>query len=125
MVTATSAAGVQLAGKIQLAAAALLVTFLVVAVVVALPEASSDNLHPFAPHGWGAIPGAAALIVWSFVGWETITHLTGELKRPARYVRRATTAAILIIGILTSPWRSRSSLRSAPAPPTPTPRWAS
>ncbi|GAA2561124.1 amino acid permease [Winogradskya consettensis] len=100
VVTATNAAGVQLAGKIQLAAAALLVTFLVVAVLVALPDADTANLHPFAPHGWGAVPGAAALLVWSFVGWETITHLTGEFKRPARDVPRATTAAILIIGIL-------------------------
>lgn len=43
---------------------------------------------------------AAALLVWSFVGWETITHLTGEFRDPARDVPRATTAAILIIGAL-------------------------
>jgi amino acid efflux transporter len=99
-VTATNAVGVQLVGRVQLATAGLLVTFLVVAVLVALPEASADNLHPFAPHGWGAVPAAAALLVWSFVGWETITHLTGEFRRPDRDVPRATTAAILIIGVL-------------------------
>ncbi len=99
-VTAANAVGVQLAGRVQLAAAALLVTFLLVAVVVALPDADGGNLRPFAPHGWGAVPTAAALLVWGFVGWETITHLTGEFRRPARDVPRATAAAVLIIGAL-------------------------
>ncbi|MEU4689453.1 amino acid permease [Actinoplanes sp. NPDC023714] len=99
-VTVTNAAGVRLAGKVQLAAAALLVTFLVVAVLVALPSADTAHFRPFAPHGWDAVPAAAALLVWSFVGWEAITHLTGEFRRPARDVPRATTAAVLIIGVL-------------------------
>jgi amino acid efflux transporter len=99
-VTATNAAGVRLAGRIQLAAAGLLVTFLVVAVLVALPRASGENLRPFAPHGWGAVGTAATLLVWSFVGWETITHLTGEFRRPARDVPRATAAAVVIVGAL-------------------------
>lgn len=100
VVTATNAFGVQLAGKVQLAAAALLVTFLVIAVLVAMPHADTGNLRPFAPHGWDAVPTAAALLVWSFVGWETITHLTAEFRRPRKDVPRATVAAILIIGLL-------------------------
>jgi amino acid efflux transporter len=99
-VTATNAVGVRLAGRVQLAAAALLVAFLLVAVLVAVPEADTANLRPFAPHGWTAVAGAAALLVWSFAGWETITHLTGEFRRPARDVPRATAAAVLIVGAL-------------------------
>ncbi|BBH69488.1 amino acid permease [Actinoplanes sp. OR16] len=99
-VTVTNAAGVRLAGRVQLAAAALLVTFLIVAVLVALPSADAANLRPFAPHGWDAVPAAAALLVWSFVGWEAITHLTAEFRRPDRDVPRATTAAVLLIGVL-------------------------
>lgn len=99
-VTATNALGVRLAGRVQLGAAALLVTFLVVAVVVALPHADADNLRPFAPHGVASIGTAATLLVWSFVGWEAITHLTGEFRRPARDVPRATGAAVVIIGLL-------------------------
>jgi amino acid efflux transporter len=99
-VTATNAAGLRLAGRVQLAAAALLVAFLVGAVLVALPAADTGNLRPFAPHGWDAVPAAAALLVWSFVGWEATTHLTGEFRRPARDVPRATAAAVLIVGTL-------------------------
>jgi amino acid efflux transporter len=99
-VTTMNAAGVRLTGRVQLAAGVLLVTFLVVAVLVAIPVADPANLRPFAPHGWGAVPSAAALLVWSFVGWEAITHLTGEFRRPARDVPRATAVAVLIVGTL-------------------------
>ncbi|SCG76449.1 APC family permease [Micromonospora coxensis] len=97
-VTTTNAVGVQLAGRVQLALAGVLVTFLLVAVLLSLPHASTGNLRPFAPHGWTAIGPAAALLVWSFVGWEAITHLTAEFRRPARDLPRATAAAVVVVG---------------------------
>lgn len=99
-VTTTNALGVQLAGRVQLALAGLLVTFLAAAVVLSLPHASWRNLEPFAPHGWLAVGPAAALLVWSFVGWEAITHLTAEFRRPGRDVPRATAAAVIVVGVL-------------------------
>ncbi|PZG18831.1 amino acid permease [Micromonospora craterilacus] len=99
-VTVTNHAGVQLAGRVQLALAGILVAFLLLAVLLSLPHASAGNLRPFAPHGWTAIGPAAALLMWSFVGWEAITHLTGEFRRPARDLPRATTAAVVVVGAL-------------------------
>ncbi len=100
VVTTTNFFGVQLAGRVQLALAGILVAFLILAVVLSLPHASTDNLEPFAPHGWTAIGPAAALLVWSFVGWEAITHLTAEFRRPARDLPRATAAAVIVVGAL-------------------------
>lgn len=100
VVTATNFFGVQLAGRVQLALAGVLVTFLLVSVVLSLPHASAGNFEPFAPHGWTAIGPAAALLVWSFVGWEAITHLTAEFRRPARDLPRATAAAVIVVGAL-------------------------
>jgi amino acid efflux transporter len=58
----------------------LLVALLLAAVIAALPHARSGNLHPFAPHGWAAIGSAAARLVWSFAGWEAITHLAADFR---------------------------------------------
>lgn len=99
-VTATNAAEVRLAGRVQLALTGLLVTFLVVATALSLPWATAGNLKPFAPHGWLAIGPAAALLVWSFVGWEAVTHLTAEFRRPDRDLPRATAAAVVVVGVL-------------------------
>lgn len=92
--------GVEVTGRVQLALAGLLLAFLLVAVGVSMPHARLDNLQPFAPHGWLAVGSAAALLVWCFVGWEAVTHLTAEFRHPARDVPRATTAAVVVVGLL-------------------------
>ncbi|WP_214414091.1 APC family permease [Sphaerisporangium fuscum] len=99
-VTAANAAGMRVTGRLQLALAGLLVALLLVAVALSLPHARAANLHPFAPHGWGAVGPAAALLVWSFAGWEAITHLAAEFRRPARDLPRATAVAVVVVGVL-------------------------
>ncbi|SHM89978.1 APC family permease [Cryptosporangium aurantiacum] len=99
-VSVTNVFGVRLSGRVQFGLSVLLVTFLLVAVVLAVPHLDQGNLRPFAPHGWLAIGPTAALLVWSFVGWEVITHLTAEFRRPARDLPRATAAAVVIVGVL-------------------------
>lgn len=95
-VTAANAAGLKVTGRLQLALAVLLVVLLLAAVLLSLPHARTDHLRPFAPHGWTAVAPAAALLVWSFAGWEAITHLAGEFRRPARDLPRATGAAVAL-----------------------------
>jgi amino acid efflux transporter len=90
--------GVRISGRVQLALAGVLVVLLASAALASLPHAQLSNLRPFAPHGWLAIGSAAALLVWSFAGWEAVTHLAGEFKRPAHDIPRATGAAIVIVG---------------------------
>ncbi|GAA1894413.1 APC family permease [Streptantibioticus ferralitis] len=95
-----NAFGVRISGPVQLALSGTLALLLVVAVAVALPHARLSNLHPFAPHGWAAVGSAGALLVWSFTGWETVTHLSAEFARPARDLKRATVGALVIVGVL-------------------------
>ncbi|MEV6117777.1 amino acid permease [Streptomyces sp. NPDC052109] len=100
LVTVANAFGLTVSGRLQLALAVLLVTLLGAAVVTALPHAHPRNLHPFAPHGWSAVGSAAALLVWSFAGWEAITHLAADFRRPARDLPRATALAVAVVGVL-------------------------
>lgn len=100
VVSVTNWYGVKLTGRVQLILAGLLVALLVTSIALSLPHARAENFEPFAPHGWGAIGPAAFLLVWSFVGWEAITYLTAEFRDPRRDVPRATTAAVVLIGVL-------------------------
>jgi amino acid efflux transporter len=95
-----NAAGLRLSGRVQLALTAVLATLMVVTVVAALPHASWHNLTPFAPHGWGAVGSAAALLVWGFAGWEAVASLAGDYRRPSRDVPRATAIALVVVGTL-------------------------
>lgn len=100
IVTAANALGVTLSGRMQVVLSTLLVALLLTAVVASVPHANAGNLHPFAPHGWFAVVPAAALLVWSFAGWEAITHLAGEFRHPARDLPLASSIAVVVVGAL-------------------------
>jgi amino acid efflux transporter len=99
-VTVANAFGVTVSGRLQLVLTVLLVTLLLAAVIASAPYARLSNLHPFAPHGWSAVGSASALLVWSFAGWEAITHLAAEFRHPSRDLPRAATIAVTVVGVL-------------------------
>jgi amino acid efflux transporter len=99
-VTAANAFGIRATARLQLGLAAVLAALLLVAVVTALPETRTANWTPFAPHGWAAVGTAASLLMLSFIGWEAVSHLAGELADPARQLPRAIFAALAIVVVL-------------------------
>jgi amino acid efflux transporter len=99
-VMAANAVGLKATARLQLGVAAVLAALLLVAVVTALPESRADHWTPFAPHGWAAIGTAASLLMLSFIGWEAVSHLAGELSDPARQLPRAIFAALGIVVVL-------------------------
>ncbi|MEM5437577.1 APC family permease [Paraburkholderia diazotrophica] len=99
-VTLANALGLTVSGRLQLVLAALLVALLLAAVIASAPHAQMTNLHPFAPRGWLAVFPAAALLVWSFAGWEAITHLAAEFRRPAHDLPMAAGIAVVVVGVL-------------------------
>ena len=99
-VMATNAVGLRTSARLQLGLAGLLAALLLVAVVTALPESRAEHWAPFAPHGWAAIGTAASLLMLSFIGWEAVSHLAGELRDPARQLPRAIFAALGVVVVL-------------------------
>jgi amino acid efflux transporter len=99
-VTAGNLGGVRVSGRLQLGLAALLIALLLTATVTALPHARAANLHPFAPHGWAAIGPAAAVLIWGFAGWEAVTSLAADFRRPRRDLPRATAIALVVVAVL-------------------------
>jgi amino acid efflux transporter len=99
-VMAANAVGLKATARLQLGLAALLAALLLVAIVTALPESRAENWTPFAPHGWAAVGTAASLLMLSFIGWEAVSHLAGELRDPARQLPRAIFAALGVVVVL-------------------------
>ena len=99
-VAGANAVGVHASARLQLALAGVLLVLMLGAVVVSLPHATWSQLHPFAPHGWTSVVDAGALLVWSFAGWEAITHLAAEFRDPGRDLPRATVVALVLVGAL-------------------------
>jgi amino acid efflux transporter len=81
----TNAFGLKVSARIQLALVGLLAVLMVVACVAALRSADSDNLHPFAPHGYTAVGRAASLLFF---------------RNPQRDLRRVTALTLMVIGVM-------------------------
>jgi amino acid efflux transporter len=99
-VLVTNAAGLRTTARFQLGLAGVLAALLLVAVVTALPESRADHWTPFAPHGWAAVGTAASLLMLSFIGWEAVSHLAGELRDPAHQLPRAIFGALAVVVVL-------------------------
>ena len=92
--------GLRTSARLRLGLAAVLAALLLVAVVTALPESRAEHWTPFAPHGWAAVGTAASLLMLSFIGWEAVSHLAGELRDPTRQLPRAIFAALAVVVVL-------------------------
>lgn len=99
-VLVTNAVGLRTTARAQLGLAGVLAALLLIAVVTALPQSTAEHWTPFAPHGWGAVGTAASLLMLSFVGWEAVSHLAGELRNPARQLPRAIFSALTVVVVL-------------------------
>lgn len=99
-VTVANSFGLRVSGRLALVLAGVLALLLLLAATASLPHARLDNLRPFAPYGWAAVGTAAALLVWSFSGWEAMTHLSADFRRPKRDIPRTTAAALVIVSVL-------------------------
>lgn len=91
--------GLRVSGPAQIGLSALLVAVVVLVVVTAAPFAEPGNFTPFLPNGWGGVALAVSLFVWAFAGFEAVTHLAGEIRRPRRTIPLATAIAVVVVGV--------------------------
>ncbi|KQL44117.1 amino acid permease [Brevibacillus choshinensis] len=92
--------GMQVAARVQTIVVSLIITILILAVVAALPHASTANFVPFVPSGWLSVIQTAGLLFWCFIGWEAVTHLSEEFVDPAKNAVRGVMWSAGIVALL-------------------------
>lgn len=90
--------GLRVTGAAQIVFTAALLAIVLVVCIVASGSSRPTNFQPFLPHGWTGVGTAISLNVWAFTGWEAVTHLAGEFRRPRVTVPIATAVALLAVG---------------------------
>lgn len=94
--------GLRVSAKVQIAIAAILTVMIALAVGTALPVSRARNWTPFTSYGWWAVGTAGNILVWLFVGWESVAQLTGEFRDPRAQLPRAMSFAFGTIVVLYS-----------------------
>ena len=92
--------GIRLSGRVQLATVAVIVSVLSVAVVASVGSVRLSNFSPFVPNGPSSVGVAAALIVWSFLGYENVSNVAEEFKDPKRDFHRSVALSVLLVSVL-------------------------
>jgi amino acid efflux transporter len=97
--------GIVLSSKIQLAVIASIVGLLLVVVAPSAFLVRIQNFTPFLPQGIIPVGTAAALIFWSFLGYENVSNVAEEFEHPERDFKRSILLSVLLITL----GRSRTS----------------
>jgi APA family basic amino acid/polyamine antiporter len=77
-----------------------LIIFMAVGAYAILAHGSFTNYNPFLPRGVGGMFSGAAIIFFAFIGFNTVTILSEEIKNPEKNVPKAIMLAFVVCTIL-------------------------
>ena len=110
IVTALLVRGTHESARVNTALVLLKMVTLSLFVAFALPHFNAANLHPFAPFGYGSTSGAcgvkrgamgaAAIIFFSFYGFDAISTAAEEAKKPERDLSIGIVGSMLICTVI-------------------------
>jgi amino acid efflux transporter len=69
-------------------------------VAFSAPSVRLANFSPFFPRGLLPVGTAAALIFWSYLGYENVSNVAEEFRDPKRDFHRSVVLSVLLIGSL-------------------------
>ena len=92
--------GIVVSGKVQLAVVAAIVVLLLTTVLTSIHLVRLENFQPFFPNGLIPIGVSAALIFWSYLGYENVSNVAEEFKNPKRDFQRSIVLSVALIGVL-------------------------
>lgn len=92
--------GMKITGQIQVAVVLTIVAVLSVTILGGLAHINYNNFVPFMPYGWLSVGQAATILFWCFIGWEAISHISGEFKNPEKEAVNGAIIAAIVISII-------------------------
>jgi amino acid efflux transporter len=92
--------GIVASNRVQLAVILAIVGLLGSVLAVASLRISPSHYTPLLPHGALSVGTAAALIFWSYLGYENVSNVAEEFEHPERDFRRAVWISVAVIGVL-------------------------
>ncbi len=92
--------GIVFSNRIQLAVIVAIIALLVAAVLFSIGSMRARNFIPLAPNGLVPIGTAAALIFWSYLGYENVSNVAEEFEDPQRDFHRSILLSVVLISAL-------------------------
>ncbi len=92
--------GIVVSGRVQVAVVVSILGLLLAALVASVGSVRVSNFVPFFPYGFLPVGVAAALIVWSYLGYENVSNIAEEFENPERDFHRSIVLSVVVISVL-------------------------
>jgi amino acid efflux transporter len=92
--------GIVVSNKVQLATIASIIALLLAAIISSSFFVKLQNFSPFLPSGLFPVGTAAALIFWSYLGYENVSNVAEEFENPKKDFRRSIILSVILISAL-------------------------
>jgi amino acid efflux transporter len=92
--------GIVFSNRVQAGIVITIVAMLVLAVSLSSASVRAENFAPFMPRGLLPVGTAAALIFWSYLGYENVSNVAEEFRDPKRDFPRSVLVSVVAIGLL-------------------------
>ncbi|SDB87347.1 amino acid permease [Paraburkholderia lycopersici] len=99
-ITALLSVGVRESTRINNVMVAIKVTVVLLVIAVGAFHVTPANWHPFMPNGWNGVFGAAAVMFFAFIGFDSVSSAAEEVKNPRRDLPIGIIASLAVCAVL-------------------------
>jgi len=99
-ITALLSIGVRESTRINNIMVAIKVTVVLLVIVAGVFHVKPANWHPYMPNGWHGIFGAAAVMFFAFIGFDSVSSAAEEVKDPKRDMPIGIIASLGVCAVL-------------------------
>jgi basic amino acid/polyamine antiporter, APA family len=99
-ITTLLSVGVRESTRVNNAMVAIKVTVVLAVIAVGVFHVKPVNWHPFMPNGWHGVFGAAAVMFFAFIGFDSVSSAAEEVKNPKRDLPIGIIASLAVCAVL-------------------------
>ena len=92
--------GIKITGKLQLGVVIIILVIFAITITGSLGKISPTNFEPFMPKGWLSVGQSMVILFWCFLGWEAVSHMSGEFEDPEKTAIKATIIAAVVVSVI-------------------------
>ena len=99
-ITALLSVGVKESTRVNNIMVAIKVTVVLLVIAVGVFHVKPANWHPFMPNGWSGVFGAAAVMFFAFIGFDSVSSAAEEVKNPKRDLPIGIISSLAVCAVL-------------------------
>src|ERR1700742_1313738 len=99
-ITTLLSVGVRESTRVNNLMVAIKVIVVLLVIAVGVFHVKPENWHPFMPNGWSGVFGAAAVMFFAFIGFDSVSSAAEEVKNPKRDLPIGIISSLAVCAVL-------------------------